>query len=177
MKKLSIVILILILILLLIFFFSFFEFQKISTNKDRYSIGEEIKIYWLDLSLKWCTCSDKEIKIFKQMEEGWKEVNYQLKYTPSVKYEFVGDCVDGKITYRAMPCDFIICSFPRLKFTNGNFTWNSKIYEKIGTTDSCADPYTNETVGGVFNNYTLRHASPGKYKITLGYAQKVIEIV
>lgn len=177
MKKLyAIVLFFLIVISFLVFYLSFFGFQIISTDKDVYSVGEEIKIYWFDLSLEWCTCSDKEVKIFKQEEEGWKEVDYQLKYRPDIRYEFIPDCVEGKIIHRAMPCDVTVCGFPRLKTINGNFTWNSKIYERIGTTNFCVNPHTNETINGIFNNYTLKYVSPGKYKIIFGNAQKVIEI-
>jgi len=163
-----------VLIITLIIIFSFIYLsisgiQTISTDKKIYSSGEEIKIHWSDFSFDWCTCSSKQVLIFKQEATGWERVKYEL-------LGFGGACIDGKVATVPMPCDFISCSFPKPNFKDGDFPWNSKIYEFIGTVDSCLNPHNNEIVNVTMNNYELKNAPSGKYKIMFGNAQETIEI-
>lgn len=169
MKRKYVIISIVIIVIFIFYYLSAIGIQSISSDKELYSSGEEIKIHWSDFSFEWCTCSNKEIQIFKQEATGWERILYRL-------LGFSGSCVDGKMVPMAMPCDVISCSFPKPSFDNGEFIWNSKIYEFIGTVDSCLNPYNNEIVNVTMNSYELKNAPSGKYKIKFGTAEKVIEI-
>ena len=170
MKKLYIIIIVALVIIFALIYFSVFGIQTISIDKKIYSVGEEVKIHWSDLSLKWCTCSNKGIQIFRQGTAGWESAQYQL-------YGFGGGaCVNGGIVSLPMPCDVVSCSFPRLNFNSGDFLWNSKIYERKGSVDSCLDRYSNEIINRKMQSYEFKNAPPGKYKIQFGNLNKVIEI-
>jgi hypothetical protein len=170
MKKKYIIIIIVIAVIFSLSYLSTIGIQTVSTDKNTYSIGEEVKIQWSDFSLDWCTCSNKDIQIFKQESTEWKRIQYEL-------YGFGGGaCVDGKLANLAMPCDIVSCSLPKPNFKNGEFYWNSKTYELIGTVDSCLNPYNNETVNVTVNDYELKNAPSGKYKIVFGNVQEIIEI-
>ena len=173
MKKRLLIIIILAVILVAILCFSVYGIQTVSTDKRTYIKypGEEVKIHWSDFSLEWCTCSDKEVKIFKQETTGWERVQYKI-------YAFGGVCVNGTtILDLGMPCDVIDCSFSRPNVRSGNFSWNLKIYEYKGLVDSCLDTHKNATINSTMNSYELKNAPSGKYKIQFGIAYKIIEIL
>jgi len=157
-------------IFVFIIYLSVSGIQTISTDKNVYSLDEEIKIHWSDFSLQWESCDFRVIKIYKQEATGWKRISHEL-YTFGAPV-----CVNGEAVGGSYPCDVSSFQFPSKIFENGDFLWNSKIYENIGTVDFCFNPYNNETVNGTFNNYLLKNASAGKYKIVFGNSQKIIEI-
>ena len=170
MRKLYIALIVIAVITSSLIYFSASGIQSVSTDKKTYSSGEEVKIHWSDFSLEWCTCSNKGVAIFKQETTGWERVQYQL-------YGFDGGaCVNGEIIGLPMPCDLASCSFPRPNSESGDFSWNSKIYERKGTIDSCLNPFNNEAINRTMQSYELKNAPAGKYKITFGNAQEIIEI-
>lgn len=170
MKKLYIILIIIFVILLSLIYFSVSGIQTLSTNKNIYSSGEEIQIHWSDFSLERCSCSNKGVAIFKQETTGWERVQHQL-------YGFgSGACVNGEIVGLPMPCDVVSCSFPRPNSESGDFTWNSQIYERKGSVEFCLNPFNNELINRTMQSYDLKNAPLGKYKITYGSADKIIEI-
>lgn len=170
MKKLYIIIIVALVIIFAFTYFSVSGIQTISTDKKTYSVGEEVKIHWSDLSIKRCTNSNKGIQIFKQETAGWERIEYNL-------YSFGGGaCINGEIVSLPMPSDVFSCSFPKPNFNSGDFSWNSKIYERKGSVDSCLDRYSNEMINIKMQNYESKNVSSGKYKIQFGNASKIIEI-
>jgi len=165
-----VVLIIVAVILSSLIYFSAYGIQTVSTDKKIYSSGEEVKIHWSDFSLEWCSCSNKGIAIFKQETTGWEKVQYQL-------YGFGGGaCVNGQIISLPMPCDVVSCSFPKPNSESGDFSWNSKIYERKGTVNSCLNPFNNEIINRTMQSYELKNAPSGKYKIRFGNADIIIEI-
>ncbi len=175
MKKRYPILIIIFVILFGLIYFSVSGIQTLSTDKKVYSLGEKIQIHWSDFSLEECTCSNKEIQIFKQETTGWEIVPTQL-------YGFGGwACVNGEMIGLPMHCDFGSCRFPKPNFKSGDFTWNSKIYERKGIVESCLNPYSknpynNELINRSMQSYDLKNAIPSKYKISFGSADKIIEI-
>ncbi|MEM5773193.1 MAG: hypothetical protein QXL86_03155 [Candidatus Aenigmatarchaeota archaeon] len=173
MKKLLVAMFAIALFLFGIFFLSVYGIRSISTDKKVYSLGEEAKIYWSSLSLEWCTCPAKRLRveIFREAL-GWQEVQHELHGKPNERV-----CADGQVVVFPMPCDIIRCSFPVFKSRSGIYTWNLKEYERRGTTSSCLFLPTNETISQEMPNYISKNVPPGKYKIQFGIASTMIEIV
>jgi ribosomal protein S24E len=148
--------------------------QTVSTDKKVYSSSEEVKVHWTDFRLERCTSNNKGVVIFKQETTGWKEVRHQLYGAPGANFY----CVNNEITGVPMHADIIYhCSSPfKLKRDSGNFSWNSKIYEYKGKVTSCLDPFNNEAINKTWYSYEFKDAPSGKYKITHGLAQTIIEI-
>jgi hypothetical protein len=171
MKKLHIILIIICVILFSLIYLSISGIQTVSTDKKIYYSGEEVKIHWSDFSLEWCSCSNKVITVFKRETTDWESVQYQL-------YGFGNSvCVDGKLVGLPYPCDVISCSFPILNSKSGDFSWNSKIYEKKGSVNSCLNPFNNEVRNRTMQSYELKNVPSGKYKIKFGTAEKIIEII
>jgi hypothetical protein len=170
MRKLHIAIIIISVVLFSLIYFSVFGIQTVSTDKKTYSSGEEVKIHWSNINLEWCSCSNRGIAIFKQGATGWERIQYVI-------YSFGGGvCINGEIAGAVMPCDVIICSFPRINSESGDFSWHSKMYEMKGIVNSCLNPFSNEVINMTMTNYEMKNASSGKYKIMFGNAQEIIEI-
>ena len=169
MRKLYIVIIVILVVLFSLIYFSVSGIQTVSTDKKVYSSGEKVKIHWSDFSLDWCSCSNRGVAIFKQETTGWESVQYQL-------YGFGGACVNGQMISLPMGCDVNFCSFPRPNFESGDYSWNSKMYERKDIVNSCLDPFNNKTINVTMQSYELKNAPSGKYKIAFGHAQEIIEI-
>jgi len=157
-------------IFVFIIYLSVSGIQTISTDKNMYSLGEEVKIHWSDFSLQWESCDFRVIKMYKQEARGWKRISHEL-YTSGSPI-----CVNGEAVGGSYPCDVSSFQFPSKIFKNGDFLWNSKIYEYKGETDSCLDIRNNEIVNYTMNSYEFKEALAGKYKLSFGSAEKVIEI-
>lgn len=153
-------------------YFSLFGIQTISTNKQVYSQGEEVKVNWFDFNFDWCTCSNLKFQIYEQGKDGWEEVKYS---TPRREI-----CLNGELGgYPGFyGCDIVTCSPSNFELVHnsGTFKWDTHIYRRNGSVKSCFDPYENRTVNESLRSYRLVNATPGKYKIQYGIAQKVIEI-
>ncbi len=175
MRKLYLALIVIVVILFGLIYFSVSGVQTVSTDKKVYSSGEEVKIHWSDFSLEWCSCSNKGVAVLRQEITGWERVQYEL-------YGFGIACVDGQMTGLGMPCDASSCSFPKLNSKSGVFSWNSKIYKRNGTVNSCLRTFRNEktnsteVINGTMNNYESKNALSGKYKIIFGNAEKIMEI-
>lgn len=93
MKKLLVAMLAITLFLFGIFFLSVYGIQSISTDKKSLFSWEEVKIYWSSLSLEWCTCLAKELRveIFREAL-GWQEVQHELHGKPNERA-----CADGQV--------------------------------------------------------------------------------
>jgi hypothetical protein len=169
MKRIHIIVAILVVIIIAVVYLSMFGMQTVSTDKQTYIFGEEVKIHWSDLSIRACSCSTPEIQIFRQEEVGWVKVQHQLSF-------FGGACVNGKMGNVGMPCDVVMCTVPLPGFQSGDYSWNTKIYERNGSVNSCFNPFTNETVNETMPNYKLEDAPAGTYKITFGNSETIIEI-
>ncbi len=170
MRKLYLALIVIIVILSGLIYFSVSGIQTVSTDKKIYSLGEEVKIHWSEFSLKWCSCSNREIVIFKQETTGWERVSYRLFRI------VVFACVNGRVEGFGMPCDVVSCSFPKPNFESGDFSWNSKIFERNGTVNSCLKPFNNEVINRTMQSYELKNATSGKYKIQFGSSNRIIEI-
>lgn len=169
MRKLYLALIVIAVILSSLIYFSVSGIQTVSTDKKTYSSGEKVKIYWSDFGLEWCSCGNKGVEIFKQETTGWERIQYKL-------YGFGDACVNGQIVSLPMPCDDVYCSFPRPNSESGDFSWNSKIYESKGIVNSCLNPFNNEVINRTVQSFELKNTLSGKYKITFGNAQEIIEI-
>jgi hypothetical protein len=183
-------VLIILVIVIIFIYFYVSGFQTVSTDKNTYSVGEEIKIHWSDFNLKSCTCSGQNFQIFKKETTGWKAFQYKL----GESYPYcVNDQVESGFVYEGgvlvsfpfpgggVMCDVVVCSFMKPNTENGNFSWDSKIYQRKGDVSSCADLNEKKVqeispTGGKLENYELKNAPPGKYKIQFRNADKIIEI-
>jgi hypothetical protein len=169
MKKMYVAIAALLVIIIGVVYLSMFGIQTVSTDKQTYIFGEEIKIHWSDLSIRSCSCSTPEVQIFRQEAGEWVRVQHYLSF-------FGGACVNGKMGNVGMPCDVVMCTVPLPGFESGDYSWNSKIYEGNGSVNSCFNPFTNKTVNETMPSYKLENAPAGTYKIKFGNAEKIIEI-
>jgi hypothetical protein len=143
--------------------------QFVSTNKDVYSVGENVIISWSDFRLMKCTCST-HLTIYQETENGWKSIMTTLMGFGA------GACVDGTYVNIPMPCDLVSCNFPSVEFKSGNYTWNSKFYERVGQVDFCESPVDGEMINMTMNSYEFKTAPPGRYKATYGLGEKIFEI-
>ena len=159
-----------IVIFALIVYLSASGIQAISTDKNVYSLGEEVKIHWSDFSLQWESCNSRAVKIYKQEATSWKRISYELLTFGSPA------CVNGEMSGGAYPCDVSSFQIPSKIFESGNISWNSKIYEYKGETDSCLDTRKNEIINYTMSSYEFKEAPAGKYKLSFGSAEKIIEI-
>jgi len=76
-----------------------------------------------------------------------------------------------------MLCDVVsLYPLPLLNSESWDFSWNSKIYERNGSVNSCFNPATNKTINATIPNYELKNAPAGTYKVKFGNAEKIIEI-
>ena len=144
--------------------------QSVSTDKDVYSFGEEVHIYWSDFGFKThTTCGESDsylpVEIYRETDSGWEQVKRVLGKGIA--------CVDGRADF-FMPGD-VCLDVPSMNL-EGNLTWKS-IYEFTGKVDSCPS-----TVPGLVYNissmdsYKFKDTPVGTYKIKFGMAEKIIEI-
>lgn len=182
MRKLYVALIVAVVILFGIYCFIGFEIQTVSTDKKIYSPGEEVKINWSYFSfLQYNSCSGTRAAIFRESRTGWESVPYEL-FARGRNQNIA--CVNGDTVFLGMPSDIIMCS----NSGSGNLSWNSKLYERNGTTDSCSVCVQWEKKSTVYScskhnvlnstieNYDLKNAPIGKYKIMVGTAQEIIEI-
>lgn len=148
-------------------FLFFIGFQVVSTNKSIYSVGEEVFVTWSDFRLYRCSCMGPELEFYQETINGWEKIELHLPYGRVA-------CVNGIVKQGPFPCDLFIC---RLAFSmlSGNYTWNSKIYEFKGETETCEVPAWLKVEFPILS-YDLLTAPPGKYKVKFGIAEKVFEI-
>lgn len=163
MKKLYTLLISILSIILLVCLLLIVGIQKISTDKNIYSFGENVTIHWSDLSFKKCSCN-KEIKIFRETRDGWKQIQ---------RYTHEGNliCVNNEFFNSPYGCDVFFCS-NEFNFNEGSSIWNLKMYEYLGQTTKCG----SETFSTPKGNYQYKYVPRGKYKINFGNSQKIIEI-
>ena len=170
MKKWWIILIILFVLIIIIFYLSKWGIQTISIDKKIYSEGESVKIHWSNFGISWCSCDNRDIEIwYKEDSELWKKTKYALGGFGEMV------CVNGKLTPSSMPCDVVMCSFPKPSLKKGDFIWNSKVYEKTGNVNNCKDVYGRD-INETLTNYEFRNAPLGEYKIRFGTAKKTFEI-
>jgi hypothetical protein len=168
-KRLALLVIAVIATIFAIIFLSESGIQTISTDKSIYSRGETVRMTANDFALEWCSCNSRQIQIFRQGGTGWELVNNSIN-------GLGGACVDGNVAPIAMPCDFVVCSFPRPNSDSRALTWNLKIYEASGMVESCYNSDSNETINGTFHSYTSKDVSPGRYKIQYGIGETLIQV-
>jgi hypothetical protein len=166
MKKIWAIIAIFLLIFVLGFLF-FNGIQTVSTNKNVYSIGEKIIVSSSVFKFYRCSCMGPKIKFYRQTPGGWTPIEIYPEYFRPV-------CVNGTAEMGPLPCDIVWCglSFSESRY---NYTWNSKIYERIGETETCKFPEWFDAEFPI-PSYNLLIAPAGKYKVRFGIAEKAFEI-
>lgn len=170
------IILLILAIIIVLFFLSLIGvsvvgFSTVSIDKNVYSIGEKINVSLFDFRLFRCSCSGPRIEFYRKTESGWEKINHEL-------LRFGYACVDGEFTNPAMHCDVYQCDFSTFKqiVRKGNFTWDSKIYEKKEKLEICEAPNPDFKLKEPIISFETKNAPAGKYKVKFGIAQKIFEI-
>jgi|GEM_PF-5921072 len=145
--------------------------QTVTTDKEVYSIGENVSISWTDNSPQVCTCP-KGLQVYEKTPAGWVLIQHSL---PNERFSSLS-CIDGRVFINGH-CDLIEC-VPRENQTKGNFVWNLKVYERTGTVTSCEGDGVSYSKGKVENysmsNYVSRAVSNGTYRFVYGTAETTI---
>lgn len=164
-----IVLLLFLLAILIIYQILSYEIQSVSTDKDVYSFGEEVHIYWSYFGFKThTTCGESDtplpMEFYKKTDSGWEQVNLSLPIGMV--------CINGRADF-VMGGD--VCSVHSMNL-EGNLTWKS-IYEFTGEVESCPSAAPGLVYNGSsMNSYKFKDTPVGTYKIKFGMAEKIIEI-
>ncbi|MBZ9572538.1 hypothetical protein KJA15_04360 [Patescibacteria group bacterium] len=168
MKKAILIISVIILVIVILVFLFFVGFSKISTNKDIYKTREEVIVSFSDFRLLRCNTSPSitNMLFYYETSEGWKRIIHEDWH---VTWGGIA-CVDGKPVHGVHPGDIQRCTFFILPYKSGTYTWDSKVYESKGVEEICGE------LEKPVPSFQSKPASPGKYKVKFGSAQKIFEI-